>query len=474
MEVIAWFCSIWKKLKCFRYNIIFPISIGILIYLFIKKELFSAKEFYISLINFLNLSSSWGILSSFCEIIFILLIIVICLIVWYYLFLRIPRFDKNKYGILIALSSKNPESFDALEDLYEKIVSSLDRYDCRNILEVKKARLDLIISRKDQADFCFKKSKAKMIVSSELFDENLDKDRTIHKFSNNIGFWLSEVNMVRMPTREEIFKEIPAPPLEFSNFGGLDNELKISDGISIRALILIANALRSYDEIEKAEKVLNDIIKINPKLKQIEVIRKNIALCKINRAYEIYEANGRYNCEDKILRKIDSILDSANYYYKERAEAYTLQALVNCLLGNISKTKKSINRSRLLPGDRFSDRINNCFMYVYDGQLKDAEINIQELFKDITIDESALDGCINFTKVILKKNNSRYHLYWYISTLYKYSKDYENALKYMEIFLKESQNVGDFNNINRAQDEIKNIKQQKEQEENVSTEKLSK
>ncbi len=476
MDILKFIPSCYKKILCFRYQLFLPILIGLLLYSFIDKEIFKFSAVFNSMLTMIALEKYQHLSWVFCFL-SIITICTIITIVWYLSFIRIPRFDRNKFGILIVMSSKDTDGYDALERIYRAIVSFLNTYECIADMEVKKARLNLVLQNAEDKGLCFKNSRAKMIISSELLIGKDKKGVEVNRFPD-IFFILNNISSLSMPDKKEVFSGLKTASLEYP-FRDLNAEQELGEAVAIRSMILMANAVRCHNQYDKAEWIIKDITKKYPSLNQSSVIRNNIAICRFAKAAALYNRNNKFKASCDILCAVDSLLDSSIAFY-ERYDARVLQAIVNFAMGRIKKTKTAIKRLLSFRSNNPIANLDLSFIYAYEGNIKECDRVITKLlFNGLSMNQFDFFHSVEFTLATLEKDNSRYHLYFYLARLYEIN-SLNESLIYMNFFLNNAKNNGDIASINIAKENIaiinSKINDAKTQEPqiNVPTEKLSK
>lgn len=409
---------------------------------------------------------------KYCLAILFLVLLIIFFIYWYLRYIRLPMFRKNKYGILISLGSSNSKSHETIERIHSKIISKVSEYNAGDVLEVKTTRVTLILKDADIAKKCLRKTNAQMIVFAEL-DTGNSNHKEVNHFDNI--YFLVRVNPITMPDKKEVFKGLPINGLEYETMDNLNGEKNIAEGVFVRAMILVGNALRGARRYDIAIKVFEELRKAKQEYRNLETVKKNMALCKFLMAHEIYDqkiyTKGILCIDKTALEKINSLLESSLSFCDQIYHIYVLQAIVMLLLGKPQKTWNILNRMQRFSGKNKILELDFAFMFAYEGNVVDCERKLNFLLPRVN---NPYDGyyqhAINFSQSFFEQNRDRYHILYHIAKLYMLI-NISEAIEYMKEFKKQAEKNGDLASLNKAKEEIKKLSELQEVT-NVPTEKL--
>lgn len=408
---MRWF---WGILKTNKYSLFSPLTVGVLLFWILKDIL------------------------SFLPLFFIFCVLqCLCIFVWFWFLIKIPRFNKDEIGILVVFPTV-PQLYDEIHLISEDLSRLISGLSTEKRIRIKSTRNNLFLNHDQDIQTTLERSRATLIVYAELRHDRKNNDEICH--FRQIQF-LTRFPKGVLSLQKDIERDFRKIRVGYFLKDTLGNRNQVVENVSILSTFTLSNTLRAYGNFLLAEKLLLELRRKLPQARNSIAIKKNIAICRLLRGRDLYESqiymDGKFHIKRDILEKIRSLLISAYSFY-EYGDIFLLLSVVNFLLGEEKKSWASLRRANSRsPKGNYVANFSYSFLFCFKGNIEDARRNLEKFYNDpeaLPIHPSGLWHMINFTEYVLSVYPEKYCLYFHLSYVYRLV-NFNMALEMMQKFL---------------------------------------
>lgn len=414
-------------------------------------------------------------------LIFIIIFDIIISIIWSIL-RKIPRFKKDKIGILFALpyGAENSLTNDVLNKLYNKLQYNIHQRSLTSEFETKRAKPNNCPEKTEEGFEILEDSNATVMISGFVEEGNISKDEKVVQIPTITFFYKDYLRSLgaKVSFVQSIQDSLPKDKLIVRENRDLIDIEYVSNNLDLTALYIIGSGFyikvareRKPDSIDKAIGIFEYLfvqLQSDSRESWREVIRRVLYL-SYNLKYSLMGWLPRDRADkDKILEG-ERIIARQKNIIKEHPGAYIQNGMLLFLKGDFPGAKQELELAiKYTGGIDGAAHYSYAFIEFYQKRFKPGKEHLERAI-DLSADKLQLfnlDQIINFYHDALE-TDSVPQLNYPLGIIYKKVKNDPNfAKKHLEAFIEWAKNndnwaapekeKGKF--INIAENNLKDLK----------------